>query len=508
MDRVRLLIACCATLVVAVSLSAGCPASPPADALQQAAVQADMEALIAHLDSSAYGKTVSWPQHVVLAYRLALDRDPTVAEFAIIQMLREHPGLKRSDVLGLALASESDDLSWEACAGVVARRNKSSFQPNADVTNSARRLFATPPEHLAAIMDEEAVAEEAVVVDAPKGTETPNENYGFYFGYLHAHSHLSLDGDGEPLDAYTTARESGMDFFSLSDHAEFLILWPWQNKWQQLRNASDATDVPGEFAALWGFEWSNPLLGHMSVFNTEDFTHTLKTFRLRAMYDWLAARPEGFAQYNHPGDYDFLGLEFGHFRPYPKATAQMVGLEIWNESRTFDQYFYNGSWDSDVSYMDVANQNGWRLGALGAQDNHRQGWGTMNDFRTGVLATELTREGISEAFRARRFYATEDKDLELDFRCNGFPMGSTVNSGTLVFTVLVHSRSGDSFAQARLYRDGIQVATEALEDTTSEATFRGFNEAGYYYVIVTQTDDNDNNGRNDEAISSPIWVQP
>jgi hypothetical protein len=29
----------------------------------------------------------------------------------------------------------------------------------------------------------------------------------------------------------------------------------------------------------------------------------------------------------------------------------------------------------------------------------------------------------------------------------------------------------------------------------------------YYYVIVTQGDDNDGNGRNDEAISSPIWIE-
>jgi hypothetical protein len=29
----------------------------------------------------------------------------------------------------------------------------------------------------------------------------------------------------------------------------------------------------------------------------------------------------------------------------------------------------------------------------------------------------------------------------------------------------------------------------------------------YYYVIVTQTDDGDRNGRNDEAISAPIWFE-
>ena len=63
---------------------------------------------------------------------------------------------------------------------------------------------------------------------------------------------------------------------------------------------------------------------------------------------------------------------------------------------------------------------GWYLGALGGQDNHSPDWGTRNEFRTAVLAEELTRESVIDAYLSRRFYATEDKDLHLDLRGTDF----------------------------------------------------------------------------------------
>lgn len=491
----------------------GCvPVPPTDDALSNLAVQQGMEAVIDYLDSPAWSARVSWPEHIVQVYRLALDRDPTPVEYAMVQALREHPGLNRSHVLALALATNEDVLSWESCEKFLSRNKALPVEPDATVTAAARRLFGTPPERIAAnlLAQEAALEEDSVEVIQDKGTETPDESYGFYFGFLHAHSHLSLDAQGAPDTAYATARDAGgLDFFSLTDHAEFLIIWPWDQKWKQLREAADAADEPGVFTALWGFEWSNPFLGHMSVLNTEDFTHTFKTFRVRGMYDWIADRPAAFAQYNHPGDYDYLGVEFLHFSPHPRAAAQMVGIETWNESRSLDEYYYAGSWDSELPFIDVANQKGWRLGALGAQDNHTPDWGFDNDFRTGILARELTREGVAEAFRSRRFYSTEDKDLELDLRCAGYPMGSMLTDVVPVFTVTANDRSGDGFERVRLYRNGEQVATQDVSGTSFSVEMTATPSGGagdYFYVIVTQADDNDANGRNDEALSSPIWI--
>jgi hypothetical protein len=46
---------------------------------------------------------------------------------------------------------------------------------------------------------------------------------------------------------------------------------------------------------------------------------------------------------------------------------------------------------------------------------------------TAVLATELTRDGILEALRARRCYATTGQRYLMEFTVDGNPMGSEVS---------------------------------------------------------------------------------
>ena len=125
-----------------------------------------------------------------------------------------------------------------------------------------------------------------------------------------------------------------------------------------------------------------------------------------------------------------------------------------------------------------------------------------------MLANELTREALIEAHRAR-FYATEHKDLHLDVRCAGFPMGSRLHGVPRQFTVTARDAGGDGFSALRIYRDGVLIDVSSVAGGDVSTTFTDSNApsgGAYYYAIVQQTDDNDGNGRNDEAISSPIWV--
>jgi hypothetical protein len=193
---------------------------------------------------------------------------------------------------------------------------------------------------------------------------------------------------------------------------------------------------------------------------------------------------------------------------YPGAVPQMVGIETWNGNNSFDEYYYAGGWEGNDSYWDEGNLKGWYLGALGGQDNHHPHWGTLNDFRTAVLAEGLTREQIVDAYRNRRFYVTEDKDLYLDFRCKGYPMGSRLSGVRRKFVVKARDRSGDTFKRVRLYRNGILLKKKTVSGKRIRVRFKDLSRTGpdYYYVIVRQNDDSDGNGRNDEAISSPIWI--
>jgi hypothetical protein len=187
----------------------------------------------------------------------------------------------------------------------------------------------------------------------------------------------------------------------------------------------------------------------------------------------------------------------------------MVGLELWNKDDGFDRYYYSGSWHDDpASFLDVGLQKGWQLGTLGGQDNHQKQWGTLDDFRTAVLATELTREAVLDAYVQRRIYATEDKDLVLDFRAAGFPMGSHLTGVAPHFEVTAGDGSSDTFEKVRLFRNGVEIESATVSGSPIAVSFTDADPTGaaYYYVIVTESDDGDGNGRNDEAISSPIWI--
>jgi hypothetical protein len=188
----------------------------------------------------------------------------------------------------------------------------------------------------------------------------------------------------------------------------------------------------------------------------------------------------------------------------------MVGIEVANENESLDRYYYAGSWNSDFSYWDEGNLKGWQIGPVIGQDNHSPDWGTHNSFRTAVLAKELTREAIIDAYENRRFYATENTELRLDFRCSGYPMGSSL-PGVVprLFTVEASTAPQGAFEQIRLFRDGVLLETRAVSGNPVTATFEdpAYSGESYYYVIVTETADTDGNGRNDEAVSSPIWLE-
>ncbi len=472
--------------------------------------QKRMERLIEFLDSPGYVETVSWNEHVVLSYMLAQVRAPSPLEFFLLRKLHEGIGMRRSTVLSVALRGESPYATWAQCRGFVRRVRISDFRVDPEVRRIARELASVPISEIIESINQmaEAGGMEYLPEQLPAEPPVPHVQYDTYFGYLHAHSELS-DGEGDPVEAYAFAHEEGgLDFFALTDHGEFLRIWPWENKWEELVDAAEALYDPGTYVTLWGFEWSNPFLGHINVINTSDFTDTITLFSIRRLYDWITDRPEGFGRYNHPGDYDFLNREFLHMELYPDVAPQMVGMELWNGNDSFDMYYYAGGWFSDDSYWDEGNLQGWYLGAFGAQDNHSPNWGTRNDFRTAVLAEDLTRENIIDAYRNRRFYTTEDKDLFLDLRCQGYPMGARLSGVQRVFTVEAWDESEDSFEEVRLYRNGDLLETRVVsgESILEEFTDPFRTGSDYYYVIVRQTDDNDGNGRHDEAISSPIWI--
>lgn len=327
------------------------------------------------------------------------------------------------------------------------------------------------------------------------------KKYTPYFGFLHAHSELS-DGKGSATQAYTMARnEAQMDFFALTDHAELLHFWPWKKKYRKLKRAANKFNEDGKFAALYGFEWSHPLLGHFNVINTEKFVSALTRPTLGLMMNWLSKRPNAIGRFNHPGreNMKIWPYEFRKFKLYKKAIHQVAAIEMWNKNDTIQNYIETrGSFIKGMNFLDNVNLQGWFVGAAGGQDNHDADWGIRNDFRVGAWASGLSRDEIVDAYLARRTFATEDKNAWVSFKINSSQMGSRLRPGTYKLEVEFGDRDGEYSSDARLIKNGKVIKTYQINDEQYIKDEIKAQDGDFFYVITKQND-------GDHLLTSPIW---
>ena len=362
----------------------------------------------------------------------------------------------------------------------------------------------------------------APAVTSSVAVVTVTYEYNVYYGMLHSHSNYS-DGQGTILQAYEYARDVAMlDFFSLADHNHYMIDNPVAM--DTLRQAAAAANRSGGFAALAGWEWTNYTIGHMTVVNDPRGNAEYLSisddvwFSMNKIYGWLSVN-DAVAFFNHPGWCDAVGpgeatpysVEFNHFAYDARVADKIVGMELWNtevarygwDTAGFQAYFYDKGYDKSSNgkgFYDDALLKGWRVGAGGSDDTHLVNWGMTTRARLAVLAEELTPVAIYTALQERRFYSTLDHNLSLSFTINGHEMGSVLQPGVHNMLIRANNRNREYFTKVQLYKNGAlentwNIHTQNVEITDELATADG----DFYYVKVTQAD-------NDEAISSPIWI--
>ncbi len=251
---------------------------------------------------------------------------------------------------------------------------------------------------------------------------------------LHNHTLLS-DGDGDPALAFDSMRSAGLDVAALTDHATLSdnvlgdvlagLLPPeykqvaglTPNGWARTSEYADAANHDGAFTALRGFEWSEPLLGHVNVWFTEHYVDVLQAGVMAPLLDWLRREPGlvldggagGLAGFNHPG------REPGRFQEFTydaRVRDRVVSLEMFNRT---DDYLFEGYADGTSSPLVACLNAGWRTGIAGVTDEHGVDWGhPEGKGRTGLWVKRHTRQGVKAAMRARRFFATRTSGLRVD----------------------------------------------------------------------------------------------
>jgi hypothetical protein len=149
------------------------------------------------------------------------------------------------------------------------------------------------------------------------------------------------------------------------------------------------------------------------------------------LFDWIQ-RSGGISSFNHPG------RELGRFHEFsydPRMSEQMVGLEMFNQREDF---LFDGWHDGRSSPLNTCLNAGWRTGLSGVTDEHGDDWGlSEGKGRTGLWVSHHSRNGVLDAMRARRFFATRVSGFRLDAVADGVRMGGSlpITKGDVRFEV-------------------------------------------------------------------------
>ena len=355
--------------------------------------------------------------------------------------------------------------------------------------------------------------------------------YQLYFGQLHSHTTYS-DGSGTldaALDYVASLPESAnVQFVAFTDHSNYFDTTSAANPADSLNDKSLMTPASralwdeykskvaafnekqaGSLIAIAGYEmtWSGGP-GHINTFdsdglvsrNNAELNNKNGDAGMKLYYETIN-KGQSLNQFNHPG------TTFGNFTDFSywdKATDDhMFLVEVGNGEGQIGAGGYYPSYEQYTMALD----KGWHVAPTNNQDNHKGRWGNANDARDVILTNDFSEQGIYDAIRALRVYATEDKNLQITYTVNGESMGTIFTDENApeklnVAVTLYDPDASDSVAKVELIVDGGVTAytwDNAAELAEGSLTAELDSEYSYYYVRVTQKD-------GDLAVTAPVWV--
>jgi hypothetical protein len=436
----------------------------------------------------------------------------------------------------LAAADDAEEQKWDIVVGAPV------------VTNmpSAATVAAPQPKPAASTRLRAAVA-------TATATATAQPAYTIYFGNLHSQTNHSDGGGnlatcsgaqnpqtgtaGGPTEAYTYAKNRGLDFLMASEHNHMYDGSDGTNNGADavkaralyqsgLKAAVDFNAANPNFLGVYGLEWgviNNG--GHMNIFNTPELleweynssgeligdTFTTKgdyagLYTLMAQRGWVG-------QFNHPassGQFLVNGKPLGYTADGDKAMAL---CEVLNTSafsiNTTETETGRSSYEGACQ---KALEAGFHVAFSTDQDNHCANWGASYTNRTGILiptGTAFTNASFIDAIKARRVFATMDKasQLILTSKGNAETVGEThmmgeriTNYGSLALTANYSNSDGKSASTVTFYEGvpGRNGTITVLGTGASQAVTPALGDH-FYYAKVTQNDGN-------ILWSAPIWV--
>ncbi len=253
-------------------------------------------------------------------------------------------------------------------------------------------------------------------------------DYKVYFGDIHVHTEYSPCG-GKPAGTIerniAQAKERGLDFLALTDHAQWIKPADWERYFAEIARYSKEYELPVIPAVEYtSFEW-----GHRNVYMLTDCppyfsARTYATNHPRKLHEFLReAQVEAFSIPHHPAIIDHLS---NYDAVAPEAEPL---LEIFSNAGSSEYYGAPGQ-EKDRTLPGNCAQDalarGYKFGFVAASDAHSQPPGVSG--LTAVYARELTVESLFTSMKNKLCYACSFDKLHLEFEVNGFAMGRSLQA--------------------------------------------------------------------------------
>lgn len=345
-----------------------------------------------------------------------------------------NPAPLHSTSLSTSLSTESDDGGLElSLAGQSHPSTDRAFaieectvMDNPAVTRYALR-FGRPGDYRlrAALLGTDLQAD-----SNPLRIHAERPSYQLFWGDLHSGQTEVGCGAGTLAEHYQFARDvAGLQFVTHQANDHYITL----PIWNQTRELATSFNAPERFVVFLGCEWSPPTVdgGDRNVIYRSDEARLRRSGRF-----YTEAEPDPEADI--PTAPEFHAAF---------ANEQiMVNMHVGGRPTNLDYHLptleplaeiHSTHGTSEWFVMD-ALRRGYRVGITAGADGvtgrpgaDHPGWRLNRNVRsglTGVYATTLTREGLWEAFQARRCYATTGERIRLWLEVDGHPMGAAYNT--------------------------------------------------------------------------------
>jgi hypothetical protein len=243
-----------------------------------------------------------------------------------------------------------------------------------------------------------------------------------------------------------------------------------EREWRSVQEASRGYNNDGMFVTFPGYEWQGDgASGDHNIVYREEGPPVYRVGTLTELYECL--RTHAAIAIPHHTAYR-IGCRGKDWSVHDEDLSPFAELYSVHGCSEADENWV-GMWRNHHMGPNIAGGTyrdallrGLHIGAICSGDNfgHEMLTGTYGNGLMAVLAPELTREALWEAFAARRVYGVTGDRIELGFTINGEPMGARIAANG-PRRICVAVKGLDAIDRIEVLRDERVIATHNHQGT-------------------------------------------